>query len=172
MSSYDIQALIDLIKKSGLPINEEEAPSTDDIEPGLEHEFDSTIYWWIRESNENLCMDLYGGNLEDDGNYADFFEEFKNVVSGEFKIDSIKSSSANSIEIVCLSVGGSEYSFEFSTDDYEQGRLLMAFSELAKEHGKSRILVFFCEDGEFAMYMPENIAKYLKENGEVVRLVK
>ena len=172
VSTESLEKLMKMLEVGGFKIDREALPCTDDVELGLEREFDCALYSAIEEENEEATMALYGGSIGEDGEYLDIVKEMFGLVSSEIKAGNFKNSydETNEHEKVDFSIGDEQFSWTFSFDYFDENKLVKSFTSVISGLSSIRVVKVLDEDCTYLMSTPKDAAIYLHENFQIFEI--
>jgi len=160
-----------LLNDGGITITRDQLPKVEDIEEGFERDFDSNLFYAIREDNEERTMELFDDILED-GYYGDLIELMLEMADGNFKSFDVTSDRNKDIETVIVNTGDRRYERSFSHAKYylEEVKLIKYVAAITSERSKNMILKVLDEDFTFLMSLPAEAATFINNKFQVIEV--
>jgi hypothetical protein len=160
-----------LLVKNGVQVERSEFPDINNIELGLEREFDSAIFFAIEENNEDRTMHLFSEVLED-GTYEDLVQHMLSMVDPTFRSFKTTSEFISGAEKVTVDTGSKNYEWTFDNDYFDENKLITYIASLINEISSNRIVKVLDEDCTFLMSLPLEAANLLDNKFQTIVVYK
>ncbi|ROR94894.1 hypothetical protein EDC56_3707 [Sinobacterium caligoides] len=162
-----------LLEKDGINVDRNEFPSVDEIELGLEREFDSGLFYAIEENNEDRTMHLGEWALED-GSYEGLVKSLLKIVDKSFGGFATTSeyNDGSGTERVTVDTGKKQYEWTFDHSYLDDQQLVKSVASVTNEISKNRLVLVLDEDSTFVMSLPLDSANYLDGKFDVIEVCK